>query len=157
MSKLKIKLSMNLNILLQIISSTIAATSVMTLFSYAISESARKLYKEPVLLTYVLHSLKIEVKPALKVFLAWFLHYLIGLAFVVSYHFLWVYEIVEISWPAAFFFGAVSGIVGILGWMLLFKIVPQKPNIDFKGYYAQLFVAHIFFGITAFAVYILFI
>ena len=148
---------MNLTILLQIICATIAATSVMTLFSYIVSESARKLYKEPVLLTYLLHSFKVEVSAGTKVVLAWLLHYIIGLIFVIIYHFLWYYRIVEMSWLVALILGVVSGIVGILGWMLLFEIVPQKPNIDFKGYYIQLLVAHIFFGITAYAVYILFL
>jgi hypothetical protein len=148
---------MNLTILLQIICATIAATSVMTLFSYIVSESARKLYKEPVLLTYLLHSFKVEVSAGTKVVLAWLLHYIIGLIFVIIYHFLWYYGIVEMSWLVALILGVVSGIVGILGWMLLFEIVPQKPNIDFKGYYIQLLVAHIFFGITAYAVYILFL
>lgn len=148
---------MNLTILLQIICATIAATSVMTLFSYIVSESARKLYKEPVLLTYLLHSFKVEISAGTKVVLAWLLHYIIGLIFVIIYHFLWYYGIVEMSWLVALILGVVSGIVGILGWMLLFEIVPQKPNIDFKGYYIQLLVAHIFFGITAYAVYILFL
>ena len=145
------------HVLPQILIATIAATSLMTLFSYVVSESARELYKEPVLLTYIFSSLKIEVSPPIKTFLAWLLHYIIGLLFVLVYHYLWVCDIVEMSWPAALFLGAVSGIIGILGWILLFKIVPQKPNIDFKGYYFQLFFAHVIFGIVAFYVYKLFI
>lgn len=148
---------MTFHILSQILITTIAATSLMTLFSYVVSASARELYKEPVLLTYLLSSLKIEVSPQIKTFLAWLLHYIIGLLFVLIYHYLWVYDLVEMSWPAAFVLGAASGIIGIFGWILLFKIVPQKPNIDFKGYYVQLFFAHIIFGVVAFLVYKLFI
>jgi len=148
---------MNLNIILQIILATIAATSVMTLFSYAVSASARELYKEPVLLTYVLTFLDIEVSIPVKTVLAWILHYLIGLAFVVSYHFLWMYDILEMSWQIALLLGAISGIIGILGWVIMFGLIPKKPNIDFKGYYIQLFLAHVIFGIVAFAVYKLFI
>lgn len=147
---------MTFHILSQILLATLAATSLMTLFSYIVSASARELYKEPVLLTYILSALKMEVSPQTKTFLAWLLHYIIGLAFVVAYHFLWVYEIVEMSWPSAFVLGALSGVIGILGWMLMFEMVPKKPNIDFKGYYVQLFFAHIVFGITAFFVYQLF-
>jgi hypothetical protein len=147
---------MTFHILSQILIATIAATSAMTLFSYVVSASARELYKEPVLLTYILSSLKIEVSPQTKTFLAWLLHYVIGLFFVLVYHYLWVNNVVEMSWPAAFVLGALSGIVGILGWVLLFKIVPQKPNIDFKGYYVQLFFAHIVFAIVALIVYKLF-
>lgn len=148
---------MTFHILIQILIATIVATSAMTLFSYILSATARELYKEPVLLTYILSSLKIEVSPPVKTFLAWSLHYLIGLIFVLIYHYLWLYNIVEMSWPAAFVLGAASGIVGILGWILLFKIVPQEPNLDFKGYYVQLFFAHIIFGVVAYFVYQLFI
>ncbi|MDR7208729.1 hypothetical protein [Flavobacterium piscis] len=45
---------MNTYTLLQIIVSAISTTSVMTFFSYAVSASARELYKEPVLLSYTL-------------------------------------------------------------------------------------------------------
>ena len=147
---------MNLNILLQILISTIAATSAMTLFSYVISASFRELYKEPVLLTYLLTKFHVEVSPQTKTVLAWLLHYIIGLLFVIAYHFLWTYNIAEFSWRIALLFGAISGIIGILGWIILFEIVPQKPNIDFKGYYLQLFFAHVIFGLTAFWVYKMF-
>ena len=148
---------MNFYIATQIIISAIAATTVMTLFSYAISESARELYKEPVLLTYILSSLKIEVSSRTKIFLGWFLHYIIGTAFVLVYHLLWFYDISELSWLAALLFVAMSGVIGILGWVLMFGLIPEKPNIDFGGYYLQLFVAHIIFGLTAFMMYKLFI
>lgn len=148
---------MNLYIILQILISSIAATSLMTLFSYAVSASARKLYKEPVLLAYILTRSKIEVSNQTKFFLSWLLHYFIGLCFVFVYHYLWTNGIVEISWTSAFIFGAVIGIIGITGWIFLFELIPQKPNIDFKGYYIQLFIAHIIFSLVAFAVYSLFI
>ena len=147
---------MNLETILQIVISSIAATSLMTLFSYAVSASARELYKEPVLLTYLLTVTGIEVSQPVKVILAWVLHYIIGLAFVIGYHYLWIYDILDMSWPVAFLLGAISGIIGILGWIIMFSLVPKKPNIDYKGYYAQLFVAHVIFGIVAFAVYQLF-
>lgn len=144
---------MNFNIFLQILTSTIAATSAMTLFSYAVSASVRELYKEPVLLTYILTKFHIEVSLKTKRVLAWILHYIIGAFFVIIYHYLWLYNVAEFSWRIALLFGALSGITGILGWMILFRIISQKPNIDFKGYYMQLFVAHVIFGLVAFLVY----
>ena len=144
---------MNFYIALQIIISGIAATTVMTLFSYVVSGSTRELYKEPVLLTFILSSLKIEVSARTKIFLGWFLHYVIGTAFVLVYHVLWFYDIAEVSWLLALLFGAISGLIGIIGWILMFEIIPTKPNIDFDGYYLQLFVAHIIFAAVAFVVY----
>lgn len=144
---------MNLHILLQLVISCIVATSAMTLFSYIISAGFRELYKEPVLLTYLLTKFDVEVSMVTKSILAWVLHYVIGLLFVIAYHYIWVYDVMEFSWRVALLLGAISGIIGILGWIILFKIVPQKPNIDFKGYYIQLFFAHVILGLTAFLVY----
>lgn len=142
--------------LIQILVSSIAATSAMTLFSYAVSATARELYKEPVLLSYILSHLHLEVSPNVKNILAWILHYTIGFVFVIAYHFLWIYKVLELTLPIGILLGAISGIIGIITWFVLFKMVPQKPNIDFKGYYLQLFAAHIIFGFIAYAVYILF-
>ncbi|MEO6177031.1 MAG: hypothetical protein ABIP27_17895 [Flavobacterium circumlabens] len=148
---------MNFHIILQILISSVAATSVMTLFSYAVSMSAREIYKEPLLLTYILTGLHLKVSPNLKTVLGWILHYLIGLCFVMGYHFLWFNEFLEVSWAASILLGIISGIIGIISWVILFEIVPQKPNIDFKGYYIQLFVAHVIFSVIAFLVYKLFL
>lgn len=148
---------MNSLIILQILISSVIATSVMTLFSYTVSEAARETYKEPVLLGYILSSLNIKVSSPLKLFLGWLMHYLIGVAFVVAYHIVWYYQLMDISWKASILLGIISGIIGIISWVILFKMVPTKPNIDFKGYYAQLFVAHMIFAIVAYFIYNLFI
>lgn len=144
---------MNNESILQILTATLAATSTMTLFSYLVSAAAREVYKEPLLLTYVLSFLHINVSPTTKSILAWALHYFIGLLFVIGYHILWTNGIMEISWSSTFILGACIGIIGIVGWMILFSIIPQKPNIDYKGYYIQLFIAHLIFSITTFLVY----
>ena len=147
---------MNFYIFLQVLIASIAATSAMTLFSYAISKSFRELYKEPVLLTFVLSKFKLDLSLNTKAILAWLVHYLIGLIFVVIYHILWYYNILDLSVFSAILLGALSGIIGIISWMFLFKITDYKPKIDFKGYYIQLFFAHVLFGLTAALVYYLF-
>ncbi|GGF05254.1 hypothetical protein GCM10011518_13060 [Flavobacterium limi] len=121
----------------------------MTLFSYTISAGFRELYKEPVLLTFLLTQLKIDVSIKTKATLAWLLHYFIGFIFVVIYHILWVNNILKLSFLNAFLLGSISGIIGIAGWMILFRLADYKPKIDFKGYYIQLFFAHIIFGLVA--------
>lgn len=144
---------MDLYIFLQILIASIAATSAMTLFSYIISKSFRELYKEPVLLTFILSKLNLDLSIKTKTILAWLLHYFIGLIFVIIYHILWFYNILRLSLLSALLLGAISGIIGIISWMFMFKITDHKPQIDFKGYYIQLFFAHIIFGITAALVY----
>ncbi|WP_348825078.1 hypothetical protein [Flavobacterium aestuarii] len=141
---------------IQIIVTTAFAVSAMTLFSYAISASYKELYKEPVLLTFVLIKLNLELSLNTKKKAAWLIHYLIGLIFVLIYHFLWTKAILELSFLSGLLLGSLSGIVGIFGWLLIFKLAKYKPHIDFKGYYLQLFFAHIIFGVTAAAVYWIF-
>lgn len=127
----------------------------MTLFSYAISEGFRELYKEPVLLTFLLKQMKLELSVEKKKILAWLIHYIIGLLFVIGYHLLWINNVLEISVLNAVLLGAICGIIGILGWVIMFKIAKYKPAIDFKGYYIQLFFAHVVFGLVAAATYYL--
>jgi len=142
-------LLMDIYTLLQILVATIAATSAMTLFSYVVSASFRELYKEPVLLTFLLAQFKIEVSLKSKATLAWLLHYFIGFIFVLIYHLLWGNNILKLSLLNAVLLGSISGIIGIIGWMIMFRLADYKPNIDFKGYYIQLFFAHIIFGLVA--------
>ncbi|WP_035759584.1 hypothetical protein [Flavobacterium tegetincola] len=130
------------------------AMVTMTAFSYIISATFRALYKEPVLLTYFLDELQLKVSERLKSILAWILHYCIGLGFVVCYHLLWTYQLPFIRWESGLLLGAISGIIGILGWVFIFRYTHHKPKIDFIGYYLQLLAAHIIFGLTAYACYV---
>lgn len=147
---------MTIETIFQIFIEAIAATSLMTLFSYAVSAAAREVYKEPLLLSYVMSFLRMEVSLELKSILAWIIHYLIGLLFVIGFHLIWNNDIMEISWSNAFILGACIGAIGIAGWMILFNVIPKKPAIDYKGYYLQLFIVHLIFSATAFKVYLLF-
>ncbi|PIF34405.1 hypothetical protein CLU81_5045 [Flavobacterium sp. 9] len=138
---------------LQLLTVSIIATAAMTWFSYFMSKQFQELYKEPVLLSFVLSKFKMKssVKPEKTI--GWLLHFLIGYLFVLAYHFLWVRDILPISILSALLLGAISGIIGIIGWMFIFKISNHQPHIDFKGYYLQLFFAHLIFAITATAFY----
>ncbi|MES2575352.1 MAG: hypothetical protein V4572_10445 [Bacteroidota bacterium] len=147
---------MNCDTFTQIVISSIVATSVMTLFSYIISASFRELYKEPVLLGYCLTTFNLSISKNLKIILGWVLHYIIGVLFVIGYHLVWINDVMLQNWISALILGAVSGLIGILSWIIIFKISKYKPKIDFKGYYLQLFFAHVIFGLSALIVYNLF-
>lgn len=54
------------NVIIQLVVVSIMATSAMTWFSYAMSKSFRELYKEPVLLSYAIDKMKIELSPKSK-------------------------------------------------------------------------------------------
>jgi len=144
---------MTLYTIFQLLLIAFLATSAMTWFSYAMSETFRELYKEPVLLTYVVKKLNITISKRWQKIWAWLIHYIIGLLFVIGYHIIWVNDILPISPLTALIFGVISGIIGIIGWVFLFKITHHQPTIDFKGYYIQLFFAHVIFAIVATAFY----
>lgn len=144
---------MNFNVILQLVFVSIVATSAMTLFSYVMSKSFRELYKEPVLLTFVLTKAKAALSMQSKTALGWIIHYVIGLLFVIGYHFLWINDVLTISLLSALLLGAVSGIIGIVSWIFIFKMTDHQPPIDFKGYYIQLFFAHIVFALIATVLY----
>lgn len=138
---------------IQLLIVSITATSAMTVFSYATSRKFQKLYKEPVLLSYIIKILNIKLSKRAEENYGWFLHYLIGFVFVLIYHFLWVRDILPISILNTLILGIFSGIAGVLGWMIIFKITNHEPDIDFKGYYIQLFIAHIIFAFVATSIY----
>lgn len=144
---------MDLYLVFQIIMVAIAATSSMTLFSYAVSAQYRELYKEPLLLTYLLGNFKINLPMASKNTLSWLIHYAIGVLFVIVYYYFWAHNLLQLTFLHALLLGVASGITGIISWMILFKISLYRPKIDYKGYYIQLFIAHIIFALTATAVY----
>lgn len=139
--------------ILIIILATLAGTTVMTAFSYLASESFNKLWKEPVLLNLVTSKAKIEFSPKRKSIFGWFVHYLIGLAFVLIYHLLWKTSFADPTWFCGLIFGIISGLIGIFSWFFLFKIPTEKPKIKIKQYYLQLFFAHIFFALTVVTIY----
>ncbi len=144
---------MDLYIIFQIIIVSIAATSTMTLFSYAVSASYREIYQEPILIAFLLHNFKINLSTASKNTLSWLLHYGIGVVFVTVYHYFWARNILQLSMLHALLLGAASGVIGIISWMIFFKISHYQPPINYRGYYIQLFAAHIIFALTATAVY----
>ena len=137
---------------IRIILATLVGTTLMTAFSYLISNAFNKLYKEPVLLNYLLQFLEINMSDNVKKLAGWAIHYIIGLLFVVIYDILWQY-VIDFSWLSGIIFGMISGIIGIISWIFMFKIPNDQLNIDYKGYYTQLFFAHIIFALGVVIVY----
>ena len=139
--------------ILRIIIATLVGTSLMTAFSYLVSEAYRKTFKEPVLLNYVIRLSGITLNDRNKSIVGWIIHYILGLLFVIAYHFIWVYGILDMSWTSALILGAVSGIIGIIGWVIIFSLPSKEPRVAFTSYYIQLFFAHIVFAAGVVLVY----
>ncbi|HEY0091320.1 MAG TPA: hypothetical protein VGB43_02445 [Flavobacterium sp.] len=142
--------------ILKILLATIAATSTMTAFSYFMSEAFNNLYKEPVFLDIVMRKLGLKPGEVPRRIAAWALHYFIGLIFVICFEVICKQTDVNVTWLTGLIYGAICGIAGMLGWMIIFRLPENPPKVQFKEYYLQLFFAHIIFGVTVVAVYKLF-
>lgn len=141
----------------QILVVSIAATSAMTLFNYALSTRYQDTYKEPTLLSHLLTQVKFNFSIVSKKTLGWVLYFSIGFFFVLVYHLLWLYNIIAFSASSAFLLGIVSGIIGAVSWFIMLKIAKDALSINSKGYYIQMFFARIIFALyTAALYYILF-
>lgn len=138
-----------MHIIFQLLLVTFFATSAMTIFSYIISIRFRKLYEEPLLLQYVLERIKVKMSIQVREILGWLIHYIVGFIFVSCYYFLWEYQFVPLTIISGIYLGAISGIIGIISWVVMFKLAHFFGKVSDKGYYFQLFIAHIIFGLTA--------
>ena len=123
-----------------------SATNVMTTFSYLMSIHYKKLFKEPVLLNYILDDLHLCPKGKWKFISGWLAHYIIGLFFAFLYALIWEYTRLKFGIISGIVLGIVSGFIGILGWKLIYKLPRKEPHVRLKEYYVQLFFAHVLFA-----------
>jgi hypothetical protein len=146
--------NMNEQIVLAIGLGTLVATTLMTIFSYVIGRLRNRQFTEPVLLNHMLYSFRILREDQVeKNLTGWIIHYFIGLLFLIAYYLIWSESRIDPTLRTAFMLGCVSGLVGIVGWSIMFRIRSAPPNIKVSEYFAQLFVAHIIFALTATALY----
>jgi hypothetical protein len=133
---------------------TVAATTLMTLFSFVIGRLRNRQFTEPVLLNRVLCGFGILKEYQLeKNITGWVIHYVIGLIFLLSYYLIWSRTRFDPTFSTALILGCCSGAAGIIGWSILFKIQSVPANIRVSEYFAQLFVAHVIFALTATATF----
>jgi len=140
-------------LIIQLILISIGATSAMTWFNYFITKKLQKTYKEPVVLATLFSELPLHFSHGIKRKIGWMIHFLIGFIYVTIYHILLDEYVLSISAESALLLGIISGIIGILGWAILFRITNYKPKIDYVKYYIQLFFAHIIFALVAVFLY----
>jgi hypothetical protein len=127
---------------------TLVGTSLMTAFSYYISQHEKDQFREPVLLNILSRRLMNTNQGNYTGAFGWLAHYGVGALFVSAYDKIWKQSGRPTLW-SGLLLGAISGVVGIATWKLVFKLHPSPPTIDFKDYYRQLFVAHLIFGASA--------
>lgn len=137
----------------KILASAIIGTSAMTLFSYLISRSENRNYREPEILSQLVKRLPIDASKESADIAGWLAHYTVGTLFVAIYNELWKRKKIEPGLTSGALLGAVSGLVGISGWKIVFNIHPDPPIKNLKTYFGHLILAHIVFGIFSSVTY----
>jgi H+/Cl- antiporter ClcA len=139
----------------KIIIAGIVGTTFMTLYSYLKAKKENQEYVEPVMINKLIDNSKNlpsmqdeDIHPA-----GWGLHYAAGVSFVGLYWLLWKKVLTKPTVPKILIVGALSGLVGILVWKMLFRQHKRPPYNYRHGYYRQLFTAHIIFSLFALVTY----
>ena len=130
-----------------ILFSSIIGTSAMTLFSYLISESENKNFREPEVLARLIKRLPGSSSEETAQIAGWGMHYTIGFLFVVIYSELWKHKNIDSAVTSGILLGTASGFTGILAWKAMFEIHPDPPAKDLKDYFRHLLLAHVVFGV----------
>ncbi len=133
--------------LLKIAIAAFSATNIMTTFSYLLSTCFKKLFKEPVIMDFLLNAVGIELKGRWHKIAGWIAHYFIGLVMVFCYEALWRYTDIDFGFISGILFGMVSGLIGIFLWRRIY-VSPIHHDVSRRSYYFQLFVGHILFAIV---------
>ncbi|MBK7883265.1 MAG: hypothetical protein IPJ81_05330 [Chitinophagaceae bacterium] len=133
-----------------IILASIAGTTAMSLFSYAVSHTKNKNFKEPQLLGELTENAIPDIKTDTAQAAGWITHYAVGALFAAVYSMVLKKTKIAPSFANGAIVGGLSGIPAVLGWNTTFKIHPALPKTDYKRYYGHLVLAHMVFGAFTF-------
>jgi hypothetical protein len=132
----------------RIVISSLAATSMMTMFSYFISESNRRNFKEPQLLGVLLKEALPNSKKNLAITAGWVTHYTVGLVWALAYSYLFEKSRKQPDFKDGLVLGGLSGLIGAGVWKLAFRIHPNPPEIAFDKFYRHLLLAHLVYMLS---------
>jgi hypothetical protein len=131
----------------KIIGGAVTGTSLMTGFSYGVSNDKHQQFREPELLNKLINSLLPKGKRSDAY--GWFIHYAVGLGFVTAYHQLWKQPNTNPLLKNSLVLGLATGILGASVWTAVLKLHPHAPKINLKRYLPHLVVAHLVFAFFA--------
>ncbi len=126
----------------------ISGTTLMTAFSHVISGKENKNFSEPRLLAALEKELLPPAAKQMALPAGWATHYAIGVVFTSLYQYACKQTGRKPTVMNGMFFGAASGLVGIVMWKALFSLHPAPPRTHYAKFYKQLFLAHLIFGAT---------
>lgn len=136
------------SLILKLFLISIIATSLMTLFSYALSRLTGQQFREPQLLNLLITSSStISFTPEIGSRVGWLIHYLIGVFFSITFYFFYKAKWLELEIFHTLLYGLGFGFIGIIGWKIMFLKVNLQENIPYRKFYFQLVLAHLIFTI----------
>jgi len=129
----------------------IAATSAMSIYSYALSQIQDEHYREPVILGQLMHrSTQLSKRDA--AIAGWIAHYGVGLLFAEVYRQFWRNGKISFSIAGGLLLGGVSGLLAAAVWKSVLSLHPNPPKLKYNRFYGQLVPAHVLFGLVDFLV-----
>jgi hypothetical protein len=131
----------------KVITAGIVGTSMMTLFSYWISEDKDKQFREPALLAILLKRMLKSNDDGPFLLSGWIIHYNVGLLFTLLYDKLWQKTNAKPTVVNGMVLGILCGLFGKEVWKTVLRLHPNPPLIDKKAYFSHLILAHAIFGI----------
>ena len=131
----------------KILISALVGTTAMTIFSYLVSASKKKNFREPEVVGQLIERLPISPSKESSKIAGWVMHYTIGISFVAFYNELWKRKTIKPSFTSGALLGAASGLAGITGWKGVFEVHPNPPAKNLKLFFGHLMLAHVVFGV----------
>ena len=131
---------------------SIPGTTAMTAFSYGLSKLMNKQFREPELLSFLVHeqplvNLTKDYKWANKT-TGYVLHYLAGAGYAAGYEYLWKPAVKLPTLLKGAAYGVVAGLTGVLVWEATINMRKKPPKLEKGKYYTHLVLAHVIFGAT---------
>ena len=140
--------------LLILLTAAFAATTLKTIFSYFTSVVFNQPYVEPYLLAALVSHFNVSDTTTNRN-IGRFIQYTMGLFFVIGFQILYTKGWLTLSYDSILIYGAVIGLLSIIGWLFLYIQAGSKPQMNYIGYYTQLFIANIVFAFTMAGCYII--
>lgn len=132
-------------IVLILLTAAFAATSLKTIFSYITSLVFRQAYEEPYLLAALVSQFNVSDTTTNRT-IGRGIQYTTGIVFVLGFQTLLTLGWLTLSYHCILLYGAILGILSILGWLFMYMQAGSKPQMNYIGYYTQLFMANIVFA-----------
>ena len=141
-------------ILLILLTAAFAATTLKTIFSFVTSEMFRQPYQEPYLLAALVSHFNVRDTQTNR-YIGIAVQYTMGLLFVLGFHALLNTGWMTLTYNSILLYGALIGILSIIGWLFMFMQARSRPQMNSYGYYTQIFIAHIVFAFTMAGCYVI--